>query len=524
MDKKKKEKKSAASDTGAPKPKGTPPIAVATVFFSGMSVMALELGASRLYAPFFGSTIHVWTGLIGSLLFFMAVGNLIGGSLSRRGAGLGMVYRIVIVASAVGAIAPFLARPVMIFCSQRAGIGGNMLPGIIATTTVALAVPLTLFGCVLPLATGALTSDASDAGSKAGLLYSISTTGSILGVFLPTLVTLPSLGTRMTFIVFSALSAACAAVGLGRNVFLIFLAVFIPARLLSDSVAIKPPPDGEKRVVETETLYNYVNITKRGKQVKMLVDNGWYMYSSYTPGETFSGSYRDFFPLAKFLSADKKFPAKICVLGVAGGTDARVLKRIFPDSHITGVEIDPELVSLGRSHMGLGDSIDRLVVADGRAFITATDEQYDLIIVDVYNQAYIPFHMATSEFFKKVASRLAPGGVMAMNVAWRSRDEWSFQKICADTIAGAFKTVFIHRVRTSSNALVFGLTGDMEESDAEARRAEADNENLRTLANMEGLLLSKYEKDPKGFVMTDDLAPVEYFTDMTVENLFRPGI
>lgn len=501
------------------------PQAMITVFFSGMAVMALEISASRLYAPFFGSSIHVWTGLIGSLLFFLAIGNYLGAKLSRNGAGLQLLYRLVIIASIAGAAAPYTARPVMMFFSERAEIGGNMLPGIICTTIAALAIPLILFGCVLPIVTGALTSEVADAGRTAGVIYSLSTTGSILGVFLPTLVTLPSMGTRMTFVIFAALPAAASAIGLGMKAFSLLILLLILPAYFSGQIPLKPPPETEQRLVEKETLYNYVDMTVSDDDtVKMIVDNGWFVYSKTRKGQVLSDTYRDYFALSSLVAESNAFPAKICILGLAGGTDARVLHHIFPDAHITGVEIDPELVELGRKYMELGDSLDELIVSDGRAFLASTKEKFDLIIVDVYSQAYIPFHMATVEFFEKVAARISPGGVMAMNVAWRSTREWEFQKICAETIGRVFNNVFIQSFAGKSNSLILGVMHDVTPEQVREKKEHVENPFIKELVNAPDTMFSKYEKGSATFVMTDNLAPVELFTEATMKKLFNSRI
>ena len=55
-----------------------------TEFFAGMSVMAVELGASRLLAPYFSSSQIVWTIIIGTIMIAMALGNIYGGGKGGR--------------------------------------------------------------------------------------------------------------------------------------------------------------------------------------------------------------------------------------------------------------------------------------------------------------------------------------------------------------------------------------------------------------------------------------------------------
>lgn len=55
-----------------------------TEFFAGMSVMAVELGASRLLAPYFSSSQIVWTIIIGTIMIAMALGNIYGGKSADR--------------------------------------------------------------------------------------------------------------------------------------------------------------------------------------------------------------------------------------------------------------------------------------------------------------------------------------------------------------------------------------------------------------------------------------------------------
>ena len=71
-----------------------------TEFFSGMSVMAIELGASRLLAPYFSFSQIVWTIIIGAIMIAMVLGNIWGGRLADKNPSPDKMYfRILVVAA-----------------------------------------------------------------------------------------------------------------------------------------------------------------------------------------------------------------------------------------------------------------------------------------------------------------------------------------------------------------------------------------------------------------------------------------
>ena len=114
----------------------------------------------------------------------------------------------------------------------------------------------------------------------------------------------------------------------------------------------------------------------------------------------------------------------VAILGNAGGTIARALGKFYPEARVDGVELDPAVSRVGRRWFGLEDN-PRLTVydADARPFLRRTDKRYDLIIVDAYHQPYVPFYLATREFFRLARERLEPGGILALNVASVPGDE-----------------------------------------------------------------------------------------------------
>ena len=101
------------------------------------------------------------------------------------------------------------------------------------------------------------------------------------------------------------------------------------------------------------------------------------------------------------------------MLGNAAGTAARAYERFYPGAEVDGVELDPAVSDAGRRYFGMGE-IGTLSVhdADARAFLRRTDQTYDVIIVDAYRPPYVPFYLATEEFFELVRARLRPGGIV----------------------------------------------------------------------------------------------------------------
>ena len=148
---------------------------------------------------------------------------------------------------------------------------------------------------------------------------------------------------------------------------------------------------------------------------------------------------------------------RVAILGNAGGTTARALGVYYPDAEVDGVELDPAVSRVGRRYFGMDDN-PRLTVhdADARPFLRSTDERYDLIVVDAYRQPYVPFYLATREFFRLVRDHLAPGGIVALNVA-AVPDDKRLVGAVGGTLAAELPQV-VEWPALRFNTIVLGLT------------------------------------------------------------------
>ena len=85
-----------------------------TEFFAGMSVMAVELGASRLLAPYFSSSQIVWTIIIGTIMIAMALGNIYGGRTADKSPNPDKLYGRIIIAAIWIALIPVVGKYIII--------------------------------------------------------------------------------------------------------------------------------------------------------------------------------------------------------------------------------------------------------------------------------------------------------------------------------------------------------------------------------------------------------------------------
>ena len=174
-----------------------------TEFFAGMSVMAVELGASRLLAPYFSSSQIVWTIIIGTIMIAMALGNIYGGRYADKNPNPDKLYGRILLAAVWIALIPVAGKYVILGISALliVAVNSNFLiwAGFLACMAI-FVFPLFLLGTVTPSLVKYTVESLSDSGKIVGMLNASNTIGSIIGTFLPTFVTIPAVGTSITFL------------------------------------------------------------------------------------------------------------------------------------------------------------------------------------------------------------------------------------------------------------------------------------------------------------------------------------
>jgi spermidine synthase len=479
---------------------------MALVFVVGASSLGVEIAAARLLAPYFGASTVVWANTIGVVLVALSAGYWFGGRYADRHPHLRGLCMVVLAAAVLIAIVPFAARPFLGFsvdAFDTVSVGG--FAGSLFGVLVLVAVPVTLLGAAAPWAVRLAVGEVGSSGEVVGRLYAISTAGSLLGTMASALLLIPLLGTQRTFLVFALALALVAVVGVGAR------AAVVPALLLAVVAVpvgtIKGDADG-RVLFEEETTHQYARVIEREDGTRVLeLNEGQAVHSLYEPGSYLTGDYWDGH-LVLSAAARRRPPARIAILGNAGGTVARSFGHFFPRTRVDAVEIDSELTELGRRFLDLHNPRMRVFAEDARPWLERSDGGYDAIMVDAYRQPYIPFYLATREFFELTRQRLAPGGIVIVNVGHPEGGE-ELERVLGRTMAAAFPRVLRYPIEETNTLLVAGegaLSGARLRANLPALPPPLRPQARRAAAALEPRLSG-------GEVYTDDHAPVEWLID-----------
>ena len=493
-----------------------------TEFFAGMSVMAVELGASRLLAPYFSSSQIVWTIIIGTIMIAMALGNVYGGRKADKDPNPDKLYRRILIAAVWIGLIPVLGKYIILGISALMIFSVNanyLIWAAFAACMVIFVFPLFLLGTVTPSLAKYTMENLEDNARVVGSLGAANTIGSIIGTFVPTFVTIPAVGTAITFLIFAGILLALALVyffsGKGRRGGAIAaLALFLGSCIFghqSNFAFWKT----ELRY-EGESVYNYLQVEETERSVILSTNVLFGVQSIKMKDEGLTGMYYDYALAAPLMAgAGEKEQLDVLILGMGTGTYGRQCLRYFDGVTVEGVEIDEKITALAREHFDLPAEI-RVSTYDGRAFLAAVDSKYDVIMVDAYQDITIPFQMASVEFFTLVRDHLKEGGVMVVNMNMRGEED-SINQYLADTISVVFSQVYTVDVTGDTNRELFASNTPDLLSSLERGIALCQDPELRGMMTRVSGRLVPYEAGNR--IMTDDRAPVELLSMQVMDQL-----
>ena len=507
-----------------------------TEFFAGMAVMAVELGASRLLAPYFSSSQIVWTIIIGTIMIAMALGNVVGGKWADKDADPAKLFRRILISAVWIAFIPVLGKYIILAITGLMIVTvstGLLIWSSLIACMVIFVFPLFLLGTVTPSLIKYTISDIEESGSVAGRLGACNTIGSIIGTFLPTFVTIPSVGTGMTFLIFAGILLV---IGLlffiSRKTKLILSTVctilYVIACIFGHTSHFAFWISD--LTYEGESVYNYLQVTDTEWATSLSTNVLFGVQSIKMKTGNLTGMYYDYALAAPAMTLGYEDENEIItgtdtpdilILGMGTGTFAVQCEKYFPGCNITGVEIDDKITDLAHEYFDLPEDI-TVYTYDGRAFLEADAGKYDVILVDAYQDITIPFQMSSSEFFNLVKDHLKDNGVMVMNMNMHGNGETDITTYLSDTVASVFPNVATVNVVGSTNRELFAsVNADLFKAlEYNADFSEDDGLRFQLGKVMDGMI--PYEST--GLILTDDKAPVELLGMEVIDTLINDEI
>jgi len=449
------------------------------VFLAGGVLLGLEIAASRVVAPYFGSSLFVWGALIGVVLAGLSTGYWAGGTLADRHPTPRLLLGVLGLSALLVLLIPVVDGWVL---EQVVSWDPGPRASPLVAAILLFGLPSVVLGSVSPIAVRLSARSLERLGRTAGSLYALSTAGSIAGTFATAFWLVPEFGTDQV-LAFGALVLllAAAAVAFGERL-AVELAVALALAGASVGVVVALAPETGGRLEgaaarnwsplyrlrgadggsladaaaqtrnsgytvrqATDTRYHRMVVAEDGDSRYLRFD------SSFQSGMYLDDPFRTRFRYTDYLDLALAYhpgAKRILFIGLGGGSAPKRIWRDFPQVQLQVVELDPEVVKTAYRWFALPRS-DRLRVDvdDGRRWLTRHDERWDAIVLDAFYADSIPFHLATREFLELAASRLEPGGVVVTNTIGSLTGRYSrLQRSLVRTYRSVFPTVAVHPV------------------------------------------------------------------------------
>jgi len=497
----------------------------AAVLIGGASVMVVEILGSRVLAPSFGTTLHVWSALITVTLAALAVGYAIGGRVADRKPGLGALMTVMACAAGTLLLSDLITRPVLSAAYQAGMVSGTFL-----AATLLFLPTLFLLGMLSPMAVRAAASH-RQLGTSVGNLYALSTIGSVAGSLAVSLLLIPNMTVHVAII------STAVALAIVPVLYLLFRSKRQSALLLFAGLALAVAgtkvmgDEADREVMYKNEAYpvtaripsSYGDlVVSEHRGVKYLFLNGVQQGSMI--GDVSSARYA--YGLQRLATA-KGIPKTVLIWGLGAGVYARAMAEA--GSQVTVIEIDPMSEKVAREYFGLPASV-KVVIGDARTETRALAEKYDVIVLDAFSGDSPPFHLLTREAFADLKERLAPNGLVVANIVGGFSGEAS--RIVQSVVA-TMESVFGKTHVFSPNWLLAGkkqdyvstmflVAGDLPENLAENPAPFPEqmktSEEVKRMGYIESVFASRLELPrDRAVILTDDYAPLEAWSDAAVQ-------
>ncbi|HKS36201.1 MAG TPA: fused MFS/spermidine synthase, partial [Verrucomicrobiae bacterium] len=490
-----------------------------TAAVTGAAIMIVEILGAKMLAPYVGTSHFVWTAQIAVTLMALAAGYFVGGWLVDRSPRLTRLYGAILVAAAYLCVTVLAVGPVAYWCLQFKLALGSLL-----ASAFLFFVPLSLLAMVGPFFIRVLTSSVSSVGGNVGRLTALSTLGSFVGTLLIGYVLIPFLPNSWTmyltagllfgvvavyFLVWEKKSRDRPAVAAGvlAGLFIGFIGVRKDSRsIFSNSTEI----------FRGNSNFGQLQVVDAGSGARRYYLNDYLVQNIYDPAEQQSTTLFTYMLHDLARAYAPRIESALCI-GLGVGV---VPTRLGSEGiRVDVVEINPAVVPLGERYFGSQPNRFNLFIGDGRHFVNATTNRYDVIVLDAFLGDSSPSHLMTRESFDAMRRIMNPGGVLVINCFADFNSGTDFFGASLDkTLKHVFPGVRIH---AAGNGNVFFVASNREELRI-LRSPDFNRVHASCRDQARAAFAGIVEANPRsGIVLTDDYNPVEFYDAANRERIRR---
>ncbi len=491
-----------------------------TVFACGAVVMTFEIIGSRVLSPFIGASTYVWTSLIGVILGSLSLGYWLGGRLADRKPDLKILASVIFIAGGLISVT-VLIKEIALLAIASAPVGVE-LRSVIAS--IILFAPASVcLGFVTPYTVKLRMLSLADAGKTVGRLYALSTVGSIVGTFAAGFVLIPFVGSIRTLYALSAVLIALslllvpfAITRMGIGVIVIFVFSII-SNEAGASLLLRT-----NGLHDIDTEYSRIQVFKTiepnsGKPIQALATDPYFAQSAmFLDSDEPAFEYGRYYHLARHFKPNFR---DTLAIGGAGYSVPKDFLRRYPDMKIDVVEIDKQMTAIARKYFRLQDDPRLSIIhEDGRTFLRRSDSaKYDVILMDAFGSLFsVPYQLTTVEAVLEMRRTLRDDGVVIFNLGSSISGEASrFLQAELATYRSVFPTVQLYKVNLEYEDTY------LQNLMIVASASPITRETTSPDPELESLLSHRYTDDlpATAQIITDDLAPVEYYNSIA-QNIY----
>lgn len=486
-----------------------------TVFLTGAAVLILEVAAVRILAPYYGSSLYVFSSVLTVILAALSIGYWFGGVRADRKQSIDELYMLIATSGLLVIILLLVAVTVLPAFSALFPVS----VGPLVFSAGLFFFPAFLLGIVSPyiIKIQSVHTPTEEIGSVVGKTFFWGTLGSIVGSLLSGFYLIPTLGVELsiTFVSIILIAVGCVTpLFLGRPLHKRWIiGVSILAILFAGCLHLLTQHRNEIYIYHADGLYSSITISDRiiyGQNARLLNRD------TNNSSAIFYGSTELVFDYTQFIKVyPELMPEAKTMLMLGGGayTVPRTVVATDPDITVDVVEIEPVLFDLAQEYFDLHDT-SRITnyPEDARVFLSRTDKKYDVIFADLFStNMAAPFHLTTYEYYSLLKDHLTPDGILLINYAGKPVAE---APSLTGSVIKTFTSVFTnskaymlrpHRKTQTQNIIFIARNGEVPIEPKEQLFFYSEFDHPFEKMDMK---LSSYDTTGE-YLLTDDFAPVE---------------